>query len=62
VDDHTLLFSYEGAQVRATIEAPAAITITESKVDEYRNPFTRVEVHIPLAGSGKVTMRFVPVQ
>ena len=61
VDDHTLLFSYEGVQVKATIEAPVPISVTESKVDEYRNPFTRVEVHIPLAGSGKVTMRFVPV-
>jgi hypothetical protein len=62
VDDNTLLFSYEGAQVKVTIEASVAITITETKVDEYRNPFTRVEVHVPLAGSGKVTMRLVPVQ
>jgi len=62
VNDHTILFSYEGAKVQATIEAPVAFTITESKVDEYRNPFTRVEVHVPLAGSGKVTMRFVPVK
>jgi hypothetical protein len=61
-DDHTLLFAYEGARVKATIEAPGAFTITETKVDEYRNPFMRVEVHVPLAASGKVTMRFVPVQ
>ena len=62
VNDHTILISYEGAKVQATIDAPVAFTLTESKVDEYRNPFTRVEVHVPLAGSGKVTMRFVPVK
>jgi hypothetical protein len=62
LDAHTLLFKYDGAQVRATIDAAVPVTVSETKVDEYRNPFTRVEVHVPLAASGKVTMRFTPVK
>ena len=62
VDAHTLLISYEGAQVRAVIDAPVPVTFTETKVDEYRNPFTRIEVHVPLEGSGKVTMRLTPAK
>ncbi len=62
VDAHTLEFSLSGETVRATIDAPVAVTFTETKVDEYANPFTRVEVHASLAGSGKITMRFVPVR
>ena len=62
VDAHTLLFKLGGQQIRAVIEAPVPVTFTETKVDEYGNPFTRVEVHVPLAGSGKVTMRFTPAK
>jgi hypothetical protein len=62
VDAHTVMFGLDGEQVRATIDAPVPVTFTETKVDEYNNPFTRVEVHVPLAGSGKVSMRFTPVQ
>ena len=62
VDKHTLLFKLGGAQVRAVVDAPAPITFTETKVDEYVNPFTRVEVHVPLAGSGKVTVTYTPVK
>jgi hypothetical protein len=62
VDAHTLEFTLSGETVRATIDAPVPVTFTESKVDEYANPFTRVEVHVPLAGSGKISMRFVPVK
>jgi hypothetical protein len=62
VDAHTLEFSLSGETVRVTIDAPVPVTFTESKVDEYANPFTRVEVHVPLAGSGKISMRFVPVK
>ena len=54
------MFTMDGEKVRVAIEAPVAVTVTETKVDEYRNPFTRVEVHAPLAGSGKITMRFTP--
>jgi hypothetical protein len=62
VDAHTLVFSLDGEEVRAVIDAPAPVTVTESKVDEYANPFTRVEVRVPLAGSGKITMQFTPVK
>jgi hypothetical protein len=62
VDAHTLLFTLDGEQVRAVIEAPVPVTFTESRVDEYANPFTRVEIHVPLTGSGEVAMRFTPVK
>ena len=62
IDAHTVVFSLGGEDVRAMIDAPVPVTFTETKVDEYANPFTRVEVHVPLAGSGKVTMRFTPVK
>lgn len=61
-DAHTVVFSLDGEDVRAVIDAPVPVTFTESKVDEYANPFTRVEVHVPLAGSGKISMRFTPVR
>jgi hypothetical protein len=62
VDDHTLLIQYEGAKVRAVISSATPFTISETKVDEYRNPFTRIEVHVPLAASGKVTVTYTPVK
>jgi hypothetical protein len=62
VDAHTLEFSLGGETVRAVIDAPVPVSFTETKVDEYANPFTRVEVHAPLAGSGKITIRFTPVK
>jgi hypothetical protein len=62
VDAHTLDFSLGGEAVRVTIDAPVPVTFSETKVDEYANPFTRVEVHVPLAGPGKISMRFVPVK
>lgn len=62
IDDHTLLFTLGGEQLRAQVEAPAAVTFAETKVDEYANPFTRVEVHVPLAESGKITIRFTPAK
>ena len=61
VDDHTLLIKYEDAAVKAVVSASAPFTFGETKVDEYRNPFTRIEVHVPLAGSGKVAVTYTPV-
>lgn len=60
IDARTLLFTYEGRQVRAVIDAPVPVTFSESKVDEYNNPFTRVEVRVPLAGPGLVTIVLTP--
>jgi hypothetical protein len=62
IDAHTLVFSLGGEEVRAVVNAPAPVTFTETKVDEYANPFTRVEAHVPLSGSGKITVRFTPVK
>ncbi len=60
IDAHTLLFTLGGEKVRVIIDAPAPVTFKETKVDEYRNPFTRVEVHVPLTDSGKISMLFSP--
>lgn len=62
VDAHTLLFRLGGQELRAIINAPVPVTFTDTKVDDYGNPFTRVEVHIPLSQSGSVTMLFTPVK
>jgi hypothetical protein len=62
VDDHTLIIRFDGAQVKAVVSAPVPFTFSETKVDEYRNPFTRIEVHVPLAGSGKVAVTYTPVK
>ena len=62
IDSHTLLFNLGGRRLRATIEAPVPATFTQTNVEEYGNSFTRVEVHIPLAASGRITMRFTPAE
>jgi hypothetical protein len=61
VDAKTLQFDYEDAHLRVTIEAPAAFTISQDKIDDYGTAFTRVGVNMRLAGSGKVLMRFKQV-
>jgi len=60
LDGKTLLFNLNGQKVRAVVDAPVPFTFAETKVDEYRNPFTRVEVHVPLAASGKITITLTP--
>ncbi len=62
VDANTVLIKFSGEQVRAVVTAPVPVTFTETKVDEYKNPFTRIEVHVPLAASGKVTVTYTPVK
>lgn len=57
---NTFEVDYEGAKLRVSIEAPAPVTITQDKVDDYGNPFTRVGAHVHLAHSGAVVMRFSP--
>jgi hypothetical protein len=52
-----LEFEYEGASLEVTIAAPAPITITQEKIDDYGTAFTRVGVHLRLAHSGSVEMR-----
>ncbi len=60
IDDHTLLFTLGGKQVRVTIHAPGPVTFRETKVDYNGNAFTRVEVQVSVEGSGKIVMRFTP--
>lgn len=58
IDDHTLLFTTAGKQLRVTVEAPGPVTYSETKVDDYGNPFTRVQAQFSAQGESKVTMRF----
>jgi hypothetical protein len=61
VDDHTLLFSQNGQHLKVEIDAPAPISVSETKVNDYGNPFTRVAVHIPMQGLESVTLHFAPL-
>lgn len=58
IDAKTLLFDFEGARLRVTIDAPGGFTVTQDKVDDYGTAFTRVGVNTHLAKPGKIVMRF----
>jgi hypothetical protein len=60
IDDRTLSFSSGNEKVRVTFNAPVAPAFTATSINDYKNAFTRVEVHLPLTRSGKVTMSFTP--
>jgi len=62
LDPHTLLFTAGSERLRVAIDAPSALTVSQEKIDDYANPFTRVAVRLHLEGSGKVTVRFTPEQ
>jgi hypothetical protein len=61
IDDHTLLFSDDSHRLRLVIDAPASISVSETNVNDYGNPFTRVEAHILLRGRESVTLHFAPL-
>lgn len=61
VDGHTFLFTQNGQNLKVAIDAPGPITFSETKVDDYGNPFTRVAVHIPMQGRQSVTLHFAPL-
>jgi hypothetical protein len=61
IDDHTLLFTLSGKQLRVTIQAPEPVTFRESKVGYNGNNFTRVEAAVPLRGTSRISLRFTPV-
>lgn len=46
--------------LRVTIEAPPSFKVTEEKIDDYGNPFTRVAIHLHLENSSTVTLHFTP--
>jgi hypothetical protein len=59
VDDHALLFTQNGQRLKVTIDAPVPTSFSETNVNDYGNPFTRVAVHIPMQGRESVTLHFV---
>lgn len=60
LDNNSLLFTLDGQNLKVTVDAPAPITVSETKVDDYGNPFTRVEVHIPMQGHQSITLHLTP--
>lgn len=46
--------------LRVTIKAPTSFTVTDEKINDYGNPFTRVAIHLHLDKSGTVTLQFTP--
>ncbi len=60
IDDHTLLFTVGGKQLRLVIEASTPVTFSETKVEYNGNAFTRVEARVSVEGTGKINMRFTP--
>jgi hypothetical protein len=61
IDAKTLQFDFEDAHLQVSVEAPANFTVTQDKVDDYGNAFTRVGVNLHLERSGKIIMRFKKV-
>ena len=61
INDKTIQIDYEDAHVQITIDGPSAFTLTQEKVDDMGNPFTRIAAKFHLATSGKVVMHFKPV-
>jgi hypothetical protein len=61
IDAKTIQIDYEDAHLQITMDAPGGFTLSEDKVDDMGNPFTRVGATLHLANSGKVVMHFHPV-
>ncbi|MDE3149353.1 MAG: hypothetical protein KGL37_07780 [Acidobacteriota bacterium] len=61
IDAKTIEIDYQGEKLQITIDAPAIFTITQDKVDDMGNPFTRIGAKMHLAKSGKVVMHFRPI-
>jgi hypothetical protein len=58
IDAHTLLFTQDGQRLKVVVDAPGPISLSETKVNDYGNAFTRVEIHIPVQGRESVTLHF----
>lgn len=61
IGHNKLEFDYEGVRLEVTLIAPAAISITQEKIDDYGTAFTRVGAHLRLARSGDVILRIRPL-
>ena len=58
IDDKTIQIDYEGAHLQITIDTPGGFTLTQDKVDDMGNPFTRIGATMHLDKSGKVVLHF----
>jgi len=58
IDPKTLQFDFEDAHLIVTLEGPAAFTISQDKINDMGNPFTRVGAAIHLLKSGRIVMHF----
>jgi hypothetical protein len=56
--DKTLEFTGGGHRLQALVDAPGTIDVSETKVEDYGNPFTRVGVRIHMGKAGDVKIRF----
>jgi len=61
INDKTIRIDYEDTHIQITIDGPAAFTLTQDKVDDMGNPFTRIGAKFHLATSGRVVMHFQQV-
>ena len=61
IDAKTIQIDYEDAHIQITIDAPATFTITQDKVDDMGNSFTRIGATMHLDKSAKIVMHFRPV-
>jgi hypothetical protein len=61
VNDHSLLFTLGGKQVKVSIESPEPAVFTETKVNYNGNSFTRVEAKVTITNTEKLVLRVTPV-
>ncbi len=61
IDAKTIQIDFNDAHLQIAIDAPGGFTLTQDKVNDMGNPFTRIGAAIHLASSGKVLMYFHPV-
>jgi hypothetical protein len=58
LDTKTLKFDLQDAHLKVTIEGAGAFTLSSDPINEYGEVFTRVGVHLHLARSTSVILRF----
>ena len=58
IDAKTFQIDFNDAHIQISIDAPGGVTLTEDKINDMGNPFTRIGAKIHLATSGRVTMHF----
>ena len=61
IDAKTVQIDFNDAHVQIAVDVAGGFTLTQDKVDDMGNPFTRIGAAIHLKRSGKVVMRFRPV-